>query len=328
MKRLILTGWTGTSLTGSGLADLVIGFSFRFVWGPLPSPSELAAYLGARSDKPGRGYHWSDFVGRWPKAERARRDLALAEFCERYDVVELWFDADPNDQIQLCWLLDHLGSHPRLSPRLKLRVVDFDLIAAYEKEFRRRLEWVPAFDITDHEVEAGRAAWGAYQATTPEASFDLLGTDLSGLPLLRPALIDLLEELPCGRTGLGATEMRMLELIGRGYAGTNALFHFHELRRRRVFREFEHGALLEGLAHGPRPAVAGLDDALRSLSYENYRDRHQAYLRSRVSLTEFGRSILAYKEDFSRYNPIDRWWGGTRLTNDRLWQWDRVLVAP
>jgi hypothetical protein len=30
----------------------------------------------------------------------------------------------------------------------------------------------------------------------------------------------------------------------------------------------------------------------------------------------------------SRYNPIDRWWGGTRLTNDFLWRWNPALVAP
>ena len=57
----------------------------------------------------------------------------------------------------------------------------------------------------------------AYRATTPEACFDLLSKDLSALPLLKPALINLLNELPSSSTGLGATEMRMLELIARGY---------------------------------------------------------------------------------------------------------------
>ena len=39
-------------------------------------------------------------------------------------------------------------------------------------------------------------------------------------------------------------------------------------------------------------------------------------------------AILAGTEDFSHHNPIDRWWGGTRLTNDRLWRWDPVLLVP
>ena len=87
-------------------------------------------------------------------------------------------------------------------------------------------------------------------------------------------------------------------------------------------------SLLEGLAHGPTPAVAGLDDELRTLERENYRARDAAYKRSRLSLTEFGKAILAHKEDFSRHNPIDRWWGGTRLTNDRMWRCEPVLTNP
>jgi hypothetical protein len=84
--------------------------------------------------------------------------------------------------------------------------------------------------------------------------------------------------------------------------------------------------LLDGLAFGPKPAVAGLDDALRTLDRENLRDRHPTYLRSHLSLTEFGKAVVAHKEDFSRHNPIDRWWGGTHLTNDNLWRWSPALV--
>jgi hypothetical protein len=148
------------------------------------------------------------------------------------------------------------------------------------------------------------------------------------LPLLKPVLLDLLAELPSASTGLGATEMRMLELIGRGYFRTNALFHLESLRQTRVFSEWEKGYLLDGLAFGPKPAIAGLDEELRTIERENLRDRHTAYLRSELTLTKFGRSVLAHKEDFSRHNPIDRWWGGTRLTNDHLWCWDPMLTTP
>ena len=187
----------------------------------------------------------------------------MVEFCQHYETVELWFDPNPNDQLQLVWLLDYFRSHPEIVARLKLRLVDFDLIGALLEELGK---WqVPAVDVTEDELETASAAWQAYRATTPEACFDLLGKDLSALPLLRPALIDLLEELPSGATGLGATEMRMLELIARGYSLTNALFHLRSLRQTRIFNEWEHGYLLDGLAHGPTPAVAGLDDELRTI---------------------------------------------------------------
>lgn len=326
MKRLILMGSPVLGLMRSNFAELVIFFSFRFVWGPLPSAAELAAYLSARSDKLASGAHWSDYTGRWPKSSpKGRRDLALADFCRPYEVIDLWFDPAPNDQLQLVWLLDYLGSFPEVVAKLRLRLIDFDLLMAPD-EMPEEPD-VEDVDVTDDELETARRAWRAYQSATPEACLDLLRKDLSALPMLRPALIDLMEELPCSATGLGATETRFLELIARGYT-QNALVHLRTLRGTRVFSEFEHGSLLEGLGLGPRPAVAGLDEALRTLEEKNYRDRHAAHLRSRLSLTEFGKAVLAGREDFSRHNPIHRWWGGTELTSERLWRFDRVLIAP
>jgi hypothetical protein len=234
----------------------------------------------------------------------------------------------PNDQLQLIWLLDYFRCRPETAARLKLRLVDFDLIImAYEKG-PEDLEEVPVVDLTNAELATASMSWQAYRATTPEACFDLLHRDLGAFPLLRPTLVDLLEELPSSATGLGATEMRLLELIAAGYSHPYALFHLDALRQRRVFKEWEIGYLLEGLAHSSRPAVEGLDGELRVLERNNSRFRLEAYRRSRLSLTEFGKAIVAYKEDFSRHNPIDRWWGGTRLTNDRLWHFDPVLTKP
>jgi hypothetical protein len=325
MTRLILTSLSGCSLIGADLADLVIFFPSRFVWGPLPSPDELATYLGARSHDHRPGDHWSVYVGRWPPAIKASKDLGLLEFCLHFETVELWFDPGPNDQLQLIWLLDYFRPYPEVVARLRLRLVDFDLISIPPTGLGK---WkVQDIDVTGAELETASSAWQAYRATTPEACLALLATDLSALLLLKPALLDLLAELPSSTTGLGATEMRMLELIAWGFANTTPLFHLRQLRGTRVFNESEHGHLLDGLAHGPTPAVAGLDE-LRTISRENLRDRVPAYHRSRLSLTEFGKAVVAHKEDFSRHNPIDRWWGGTRLTNDRLWRWNPALIAP
>jgi hypothetical protein len=272
-----------------------------------------------------RGDHWSDFATSWKKSRNGDlEDLSLAEFCQHYETVELWFDTRPNAQLLLIWLLDHFRSHPKTVARLKLRLVDLDLIGL-EKCGR----WdPPAVDVTEAELAAASAAWQAWRSATPAACFDLLSKDLSALPLLKPVLLDLLNELPSSSTGLGASEMRMLELIARGYSRTNALFHLYQLRQTRIFGEWEYGYLLDGLALGPRPAVAGLDEELRTLGRETLRDRHAAYLRSRLSITEFGKAVLAHQEDFSRHNPIDRWWGGTHLTNQKLWRWDPVLLVP
>jgi hypothetical protein len=174
--------------------------------------------------------------------------------------------------------------------------------------------------------------WQAWRAPTPRDWFNLLSTDLSLLPLFRPAAVALLEELPGLATGLGATEMRMLELISEGNAGPYDVFPGHEKRNeRRAFDFWQIGALLDGLARCPAPAVSGLDEGPFTDEMLDDRDRRQRYKQSRLSLTELGKAVLAGRDDFSRHNPIHRWWGGTELTNDRLWRWDaakQMLVEP
>jgi hypothetical protein len=245
MKPLILTGCLIPDFIKADVADLAVDPYFRFVWGQLPSPDELAAYLGPRTsdNSPAGDRHWSDFASRWGQSKnKSLRDLSLAEFCQQYETVELWFDTRPHAQLQLIWLLDYFRSYPDTVARLKLRLLDQDLIGMSPGGLG---EWrPPLIDVTEQELATASEAWQAYRATTPEACFDLLRKDLSALPLLRPVLLDLLAELPSASTGLGATEMRMLELIGRGYSLTNALFHLWDLRQTRVFDEWQNGYLL------------------------------------------------------------------------------------
>jgi hypothetical protein len=328
MKPLILTGWPTPDFMKDGLADIAIDLAFfHFIWGPQPSLDQLASYLGPRSPDQQRGTHWSDWGGYWNQSENSEhRDLSLAEFCQQYETVELWFDMRPDAQLKLVWLLDYFSSYPEAVARLKMRVVDLEMIGLPPNALSK---WrPPLIDVIEKDLATASAAWQAYRSPTPEACFDLLHQDLSALPLLKPVLRDLLEELPSISTGLGATEMRMLEMIASGYANVNPLFHYREVRQTRVFSEWELGYLLDGLAFGPRPAIAGLDEELRTIKRDNLGARHKPMLRSRLSLTEFGKAIVAHKEDFSRHNPVDRWWGGTRLTNDCLWRWNPALVKP
>ena len=326
MARLILISQTGYNPSLLRGPHCVVPFFFRFSWGKLPSASELDSYLGARTEAQQWATHWSDWVGRWRSKEKARANLSLIEFCEPYETIELWFDQQPLDQLQLIWLLDYFSAHPAIASKLRLAIVTFEPFFQPSEELPR--DQVPMVRITEDGLRTGSKAWQAYRAPTPQGCFDLLKADLSQVPQLRVSLLDLLEELPSVTTGLGASETRMLELLAAGYINTNPLFHLRSFYRRRVYGEWEMGALLEGLALGPRPAVAGLGEELRTLNYENYRGRHEVYLRSRLSLTEFGQALVAQKEDFSHHNPIHRWWGGTELTSDRLWRYGSALVQP
>jgi len=329
MTRLILTadGTSAGSLQTAGCADIVISLESRFVWGPLPSDAELAAMLAARTtQKPGS--HWLDYARPSSIKKIGWKDLGLIEVFQRCETVELWMETEPNAQLVLIWLLDHLHFHAETTAtRLALRHVDASLGEATPKQLAM---WkFPVVDITNDHLEIASLAWQAYRAPTPQAWFNLLHKDLSILPQLRRCVLELLEELPGRATGLGASEMRLLELISAGYWHPFDLFPHHKQRfQRRVFGYWEAGSLLEGLALAPAPAVSGLAEWPFTLEMHNLRDRYERYKASRLLLTALGKAILTHREDFSRHNPIHRWWGGTELTNDRLWRWDPVLIAP
>jgi hypothetical protein len=127
MTRLILT--TDDSGAGSlklaGLADIVIPFGFRFVWGSLPSAAELATLLAPRSAKHDSiGSHWLDFQpSRYLKAIGVK-DLGLIDVCERCETIELWVDPGPNAQLVLVWLLDYLRPYEKIAPKLTLVQAD------------------------------------------------------------------------------------------------------------------------------------------------------------------------------------------------------------
>jgi hypothetical protein len=153
MKPLILTGCLIPDFIKADVADLAVDPYFRFVWGQLPSPDELAAYLGPRTsdNSPAGGRHWSDFASRWGQSKnKSLRDLSLAEFCQQYETVELWFDTRPHAQLQLIWLLDYFRSYPDTVARLKLRLLDQDLIGMSPGGLG---EWrPPLIDVTEQEL--------------------------------------------------------------------------------------------------------------------------------------------------------------------------------
>jgi hypothetical protein len=332
MRLILTTSDSGAgSLRQTGLADIVIPFGFRFVWGPLPSDADLVTSLSRGSPQPdGTVDLWLRNVYRKHPGELAGDELGLIDLCERCETIELWIDPDPNSQLTLIWLLDYLRQHARIAPKLTLVQADVAIGNHLPDEVAT---WrLPAIKIRNDHLEAASMAWQAYRQPTPQDWFNLLGGDLSVLPQLRHSVLELLEELPMPATGLGATEMRMLELISAGKAGPFDVFPGDKKRNeRRVFGYWEVGALMDGLAHCPAPAVSGLDEGPFTPEMLEDRNRHERYQQSKLELTAFGKAILARTEDFSRCNPIHRWWGGTELTNDRLWRWDpatRTLIAP
>jgi hypothetical protein len=257
-----------------GLADFVVSLWHRLVWGPPLSQAQLDAFFAARTTQEER-LHWQDYTSARRLERSGGKGLGLIEFCAGYDTVELWIDPDPNAQLNLIRLLDFLRGHEQLALRMNFVQADVTIGGLGPKKLRGR-RW-PRVQIGKDHLETAGLMWQAWRVPTPQAWSDLLAKDLSVLPWLRQSIAELLEELPEHATGLGATELRMFELLSGRKAGPYGLFPGYKHRnKRRVFGYWEVGELLDGLAHCPMPAVAGLPEGPFTMELHDDRDRLRA----------------------------------------------------
>lgn len=297
------------------------------VYGPAPLTPEPLDFFAARAALlPTDAEDWEkEFDDRTAQAWKQ-----LAGEAKSFDRIELWMDPDPNSQLQLIQLLDWLRGQPEVVGRLHLLHADVRL---GERSPDEVAAWNPnLLPVEQKQLDLAATAWRAYRQPSPEAWHALQEDDLKPLPYLGEAVVRLLEELPAMGTGLMKTQTRILELIANGADAPRLIFSDATMAGGTpVFRYWQQGQMLDELARCRLPAVLGLAEGPFTLDLHDNKDRYERYKRSSLSLSDFGRALLAAGDDFARHNRINRWWGGTRLTNERLWRWNgdaMTLVGP
>lgn len=307
MTRLIVT--TDPTIAGAlqqaGLADLVIAIERRLVWGQLPPDTEPATFFAPHTTQP-HGLHWLDDTPSWRLEESGAKDRGFIELLAEYDSVEFWRGPEPNARLIPLWLFDHWSRRRDANPYFVVRSLFF---GARDVDPPRGDLYPPVVGITPRQLKSASRAWRAYRAPPPQKWRDLFKTDLSWLPQLGPYVRALLEELPRPSSGLGATEALILQLVARGGVQPFDVFPGdRKSNERSAYGYWEVGALLDGLARCEKPAVSGLDEGPFSLDVHNNAGRLDRYKGSRLSLTEFGKAVLAGNENFRHHNSINRWW--------------------
>lgn len=328
-ERLIVA--CGDSAPGgvraAGIADRVVRTSQQLVWGPVPFRDDPSEFLAARfaawdsdlgtTDQP---EDWERYAVAAKPDRNASWEHQLTAFHE-YDRIELWIDPQPNAQLQLLQLLDWLHRQPALAEKVFLLQAD-DPIGGCGPFGIRNLR-PRVVKVGQREFELATRAWHAFCSPTPQSWFELLSSDLEALPRARATVRALLAELPATTTGLRATERRLLERAAENGATWESVFvnmlHFDEVR---VFSHWELGRLLDGLAHGSSPAITGLPDGPFDMALHDDSARLKDYRLSELKLTPFGEAVLRGEEDFVRTRAVRFWWGGTKVTQMRLWRWD------
>jgi hypothetical protein len=258
----------------------------------------------------------------------ASPELGLKEVCGLFDTIELWFDPVAESQLALVHLLDYLKGDADLTDRMVLIHLDRRLgESAPEAAVRLR---PPRSLVDGRTVAMASRIWSAWRQPTPLDFARLIEEDTSDFPFMRSVIWKLLEELPAADMALGATETCLLRFIDEGAATYwDALGRYAHAFWPTTYGPLDAAAVLEALCCAPKPALSSAPPIAKAPMDTPY--RFGAYHQTALSLSDLGRDLLERRADYADHNPINRWWGGVELTNERLWRWDaasRSIVAP
>ncbi|WP_421723646.1 DUF1835 domain-containing protein [Bauldia sp.] len=280
--------------------------------GPLAEQSRIrAAFLAERLNLNPDEVH-STFV---------ERDTIIGDQ-RRYDTIELWFEHDLYDQLQVVQILSVLAGDNRTDRVTFVQADDF--IATQRPDTVLRFaEKARPIDAAD--LQFGAALWADLAASTPRPTVSKLPEVPAGFPFLGPALRRFLEELP-GKNGLSRTETTILTLIDQGIHEPIRVFPETLAAEEAAFMgDNTFFAIVDDLLGAPTPLITGVDRIV------NVADQIDHLRSSRLSLTEAGRAVLGGTADHVALDGVNRWWAGTRLEGRDVWRYDRdaaALVPP
>ncbi|MGI9387093.1 MAG: DUF1835 domain-containing protein [Methyloligellaceae bacterium] len=317
MSHLILTN--GDSAAGllreAGIDGHVVPWRDVLHEGPVPETATDAELRDVRA-----GYLADGTVRRRDDVLRdlAARDAHL-DAHQDYERIELWFEHDLYDQLQLIQILSMLGARDRRQDVFLVQAPTYIGMQKPDNVLRfRELE----FAVTEAMLINASEFWAAFRKPTPEALAEKAKIAPEGFPFLRQAIKRALQELPGRTDGLARTERQILYSVDRGIAKPGPLFaRVLNMEEAAFLGDWSFFRILSGLCTCSCPLLEGLTEHFEPSVLQDD-TRRKAFITADLALTDLGRDVLAGTVDFAEHNDVDRWLGGTHLTNDTLWRWD------
>jgi Domain of unknown function (DUF1835) len=242
-----------------------------------------------------------------------QRDARFHEALRRGGQVVLWFEHDLYDQLQLLDALT-LARATGVMPELLVGDTFLGPLTADELEAL----WPSRHAATQETLDHAAAVWDAFRAPDPRELARLAMEERPDLPFVAPALDRLLEELPAPADGLSGTERRALQAIEAGARTPIAAFVAAQKLEDAAFLGdawffrilTELGRLIETTDGEALPPPPPLSDG-------------NVFARLPIRLTRDGERVFHGELDRVELLGVDRWLGGTHVTTDDLWRWDR-----
>lgn len=251
--------------------------------------------------------------------QMAERDATLRDH-GRWSRVELWFEHDLYDQLQLIQLLDFFAGEKRGEGLFLVQARDY--LGTLPRSAVRVLA-ERAAPVRPEQLALAQRAWSAFTASDPESLATLTAELTPGMPFLGQALSRLVQEFPDARSGLGLTEARALAALAQAPKTVAEVFAVTQAQEAsRFLSDTAFFRRLDRLAFVAKPLIDGVPfPSTRCAEGTNAPD-YRAYAGARVQITDLGRAALEGGFDHAAENGVDRWFGGTHVTAASPWRRD------
>jgi hypothetical protein len=253
------------------------------------------------------------------RSDFTRRDQRFTAISNSDDV-ELWFESDLHDQLQIIQFLTRVDER-KLAASLKLTLAQPPLSNHVDAMAKKLLP------VAQDHVRDAAMLWHAFRSANPEAL--LAATQSEGaLPEAHASFARLLEEYPSPFDGLGRIERSALLAIRDGAITPGLAFrHYQQTETLPFLGDLGFYYRLDALQNCAKPLLHGLPEG--GIARAANSNMSVEYTHTPLELTDTGRAVLERRADFIALNGIDRWLGGVHLERDNVWRFDperRALV--
>lgn len=323
MQRFIITNGDSAAarIHGLKIADSILPWRDVLHDGPVRTHDDLASQSAERAR------FIAEFANEDPVqvvADFKARDDAFLQAIGQVERLELWFEHDLYDQLQLMQILNVIEQTDPEVPVYLVQTDDYlceiadDVFADLSQQARC---------LSRVEKAYGAQAWQAFCASTPFEIERFLQEE-TVLPHIYGALMRLLEEYPDRVTGLPLSLTSALSFFDRQQTVriVDLFRHMQTCETAKFMGDLSFAHHVERLLNGEMPLLAGEMMAMGTL--ETYRD----FFMQEVALTPLGHKVMAGEENALSHIADNRWIGGVMLSSEQPYYYDamagRIVSSP
>lgn len=320
--------FTNGDSAGARIEKLGLGYQVE-PWRDVLHEGPLRANLPLAKRSEERAHFIAKWCGeKFPDVQQGfkDRDKLLFNLIE-YERVELWFEHDLYDQLQLAQILDF--AHHNLASQEFFLVQSDDYLGEISDEVFKALPNMAKPVSSDMKTYAA-GAWAAITNDTPELLCRIF--DHQDLPFIAPSIRRLIMEYPDVKHGLPTSIYNAMMLLIDGPDTIGRLFHhMQNCELTKFMGDTSFANHLDELGTCAQPLIAGenaiysTSDVMRRINNDGNADDlegRRSFFQQKIHLTEYGQKVMGKTENHVLRNGIDRWICGVHLTPENLYFYD------